>query len=274
MITLDYVGDGQPAHAIDLHRPAGAGPHPVLVWVHGGGWMSGDQRQLASSEHGMDQFLAALLERGYAVASVNYRLSNQARFPAQIHDVNGAIRHLRRQAADLGLDPARMAVAGDSAGGHLALLAAMGGPGLAGEVGGTGGSGTLRAVVSFYGVTDIARVHSDRAPLRDCPAGPQGASSPEGQLLGVDPGTAAGRTVANRASPLYRVAASQPPVYLTHGRWDCIVPAVQSERLHAAIQAKGGDSQLTLIDASHSDARFYTTAESVEPVLAFLERHL
>ena len=274
LATIDYAGDSSPAHRLDLYRPDAEGPHPVVVWVHGGGWLTGDRTEIASSTIGMKQFLDAMLAEGYAVASVDYRLTGTSQFPAQIQDVNGAIRYLRRQGSTLGLDSSRLVVAGDSAGGQLALLAAMGGSSMQGSVGGTSGEGRVTAAMSFYGVTDFTRMFSDRKPLQNCPASVVGLDSPEGRLLGVDPSLKKNAAVARRASPVYNVKASNPPIYLTHGRWDCTVPAAQSERLDAAIKAKGGKSQLTLIDASHADRKFFTTGQSLDPVMAFLQRHL
>lgn len=272
MKTLNYADDADPAHALDLYLPADSqGPRPVVVWVHGGGWFSGDKSQLNAADHGMRQWRDALLGKGYAVASVNYRLSGTARHPAQLDDVSAAVRYLRRESGNLGLASDRLAVAGESAGGHLALLTAMGGASH-GTIGGTQGSGPVQAVLSFYGVTDLTRLHADQAAQPSCPAAPAGVGSPEGKLLGYDP--AARRQAALDASPLGHVSGNTPPTYLTHGRWDCTVPPVQSQRLNDALQRAGRPVTLTLIDGSHADARFYTTAHSVDPALQFLAQHL
>jgi acetyl esterase/lipase len=213
---------------LDLHVPAGPGPWPLAVWVHGGAWLSGDRRTLPPTVAPVG-FHDRLLRRGYAVAGIDYRLSGEALFPAQLHDVKAAIRWLRAYAADLDLEPGRFAVWGESAGGHLVALAALtadaAGAELEGEVGLTGVSSRVQAVVDWYGVSDIVglgREHPD---------------SPEAQLLGGRPTDL--RELAALASPTEHAHAGAPPFLCMHGTDDQIVPYSQSEHLAAVLHAYG-----------------------------------
>ena len=115
--NLNYFGDSSPSHMLDLYLPAGSGPFPLVLFIHGGGWSTG------SKEPGAEYF-GGLPSRGFAVASINYRLSGEAKWPAQIQDCKAALRFLRANAANYGLDPNKMAIMGDSAGAHLAALVA------------------------------------------------------------------------------------------------------------------------------------------------------
>jgi acetyl esterase/lipase len=210
---------------LDLHVPAGDGPWPLAVWVHGGAWRTGDRRTLPDTIAPLD-FFARVRGRGYAVASLDYRLSGEARFPAQLHDVKAAIRWLRAYAADLGLDAGRFAVWGESAGGHLAALAGLtADASLEGEVGLTGVSSAVQAVVDWYGVSDIAALDRQRS------------DSPEALLLGGQPARL--RELAALASPTEHAHADAPPFLCVHGTEDQIVPYSQSEHLAAMLHAYG-----------------------------------
>jgi acetyl esterase/lipase len=113
-------GGFQP-QTLDLYRPAGEGPHPLVIYVHGGGWVGGTARNAGTFEN-FPGVLADLASRGYVVASVNYRLAGEARFPGAIQDVKAAVRYLRANAASLGVDPDKVLIWGSSAGGQLAGL--------------------------------------------------------------------------------------------------------------------------------------------------------
>ena len=189
---------------LDLYRPLSAGaPVPVIVWLHGGGWFTGD-RTLAPD---LAQHVA---DTGMAVASIEYRLSGQALFPAQLHDVRAAICFLRASAEELGLDPQAVGVWGASAGGHLVDLAAV----------------VAEAEATIPGM--------------------DGASSPEAWLIGGHP--AQNAEVARRASPLSWVHGAAPPFQISHGTADVLVSHRQSERLHEALVAAGADSELYLLE--------------------------
>lgn len=223
---------------LDLYRPPSArAPVPVIVWLHGGGWFTGD-RTLAP-----DLAQHATIT-GCAVASIEYRLSGQALFPAQLHDVRAAIRFLRASAEELGLDPQAVGVWGASAGGHLAALAGLTGhlPGLPGEED-TGGDASVQAVAESYAPVDLAAVVAEAEATIP---GMDGAKSPEARLIGGHPAQNVG--AARRASPLSWVHAAAPPFQISHGTADVLVSHRQSERLHEALVSVGADSELYLLE--------------------------
>jgi acetyl esterase/lipase len=214
---------------LDLYLPAGVGT-PVVIWLHGGGWFTGD-RTLAPD---LCRYFA---DRGIAMASVEYRLSGAALFPAQLHDVRAAIRYLRTHAAQWHLDPRRIGVWGSSAGGHLAALAGLTGhlDRLDGED--ESGDASVCAVAESYGPADLSE---SAAQL------PNGAPSPETRLLGGRPDALA--AAARAAGPLHQVTPHAPPFQISHGTADTVVPHRHSERLHTALLAAGVDSELFLVD--------------------------
>jgi acetyl esterase/lipase len=252
---------------MDIYQAnSGDGPRPVLVWIHGGGWQSGSHNQTPL-------MALALRDAGMTVASIGYRLSDQAIFPAQLHDCKGAIRYLRANAATYGIDPDRIAVWGSSAGGHLAALVATTG-GIARLEGTSGGnlkeSSRVQAGATFFGPTDLLFMEPD------CDAQPIGCgpnhdvpTSPESKLIGV---TGSGEGIgwlranignpappfpqlialANDANPITHVDADDPPLYIAHGALDTVVPLRQSERLRDAAASVGVESVFVAVpDAGH-----------------------
>jgi acetyl esterase/lipase len=213
-ITVSAPAGFRPLH-LDLHVPPGDGPFPVVLWIHGGGWQEGSRNMLPDSIAPFG-FHDRLLARGYAVADVDYRLAFEAQYPAQLTDVQAAIRWLRHYAAQLSLDPARFATLGESAGGQLAAMA-----GLLGD-----GDTAIQAVVNWYGAADL----TDRGDLDD-------PFTSTAILLG---GPVNGRLdFARSASPVHRVHPGAPPFLNMHGTVDQVVPFTQSERLANALRAHG-----------------------------------
>jgi acetyl esterase/lipase len=216
----------RPLH-LDLRVPPGAGPFPVVVWIHGGAWWAGTRLRLPETIAAVG-FHDRLLRRGYAVADVDYRLSREAIFPAQLYDVKAAIRWLRDYAAELRLDPDRFAAWGESAGGHLAALA-----GLTGDPG-----DGVQAVVDWYGVAGL---------IDDPPAAlPEGA--PGVWLLGGQP--AERPALAAKASPVNQVHPGAPPFLCMHGTADQTVPYRHSEVLTEALRAQGVRCDLHPVDGA------------------------
>lgn len=278
-LDLPYVTDGDPAHRLDVFVPGGGtAPRPLVVFVHGGSWAHGSKAVVRGGSGERTEVLRdVLLDHGYAVASVEYRFSQVARFPAQLHDVKAAVRYLRARAGDFHVDPTRFAVAGESAGGHLADLVGYTGaaqdPQLEGTLGVTGVSSAVSAVVSYYGVSDLSRVVPDRLDA-GCPRGQVGAASPEGRLVGVDPESTREADVVRRANPTTYVGVTSPPTFLLHGRRDCLVPAQQSARLYRLLRGFGVPAQYVTLDAPHGGPRFHTTPSVTRQVVEFLGRHL
>jgi acetyl esterase/lipase len=200
----------RPLH-LDLHVPPGDGPFPVLLWIHGGGWMTGSRVWTVDQ-----QFHERMLARGYAVADVDYRLALEAVWPAQQADIDAAVRWLRHHAVALRIDPDRFAVLGESAGGQLAAIAALTGT----------GDSAIQAVILWYGPADLSNRRDQDDPF-EFPA----------VLLG---GPLAERTaLARLASPLHNIHAGAPPFLLVHGTEDETVPFAEAVGFAEALRAQG-----------------------------------
>jgi acetyl esterase/lipase len=256
---------------MDLWVPARISP-PVVVWVHGGAWLLGDRRHLPFTLR-PGQVFDALLSAGTAVASIDYRHSREAVFPAQLHDTKAALRYLHAHRDVLGVDTSRIGLWGESAGAYLAALAALtaGRGDLEGDVGAAGPSGTVRAVVDWYGVSDVDSVPELAAPPQIANALPPGAPTDPLDLLleGVDGATRAA------ASPLAHVGPCAPPFLIVHGTADTAVPPRQSEILHAALTAAGATSDLVLVPgADHVFAGYDDVDALVARAVTHLDRHL
>jgi len=224
---LAYVVNGHERQKLDLFVPEKAdGPLPLVIWIHGGGWQNGSKENCPPLRQGYP-------ERGYAVASLNYRLSGHAVFPAQIEDCKAAIRWLRAHAAAYGLDPQRFGVWGSSAGGHLAALVGTSGDVPAFEVGAhRDQSSRVQAVCDYYGPTDFNVFVS--TPGYETHGT---AQSPEAKLLG---GAVRDRPAeVARANPITHVSRDDPPFLIVHGDQDRTVPLNQSQLLHDALRRAG-----------------------------------
>ncbi len=270
-----YVdGGGQSQNLLlDLQVPIGAtAATPLVVWVHGGGWSAGSRLPIPAR-------VTALCPRGYAIASVDYRLSGTATWPAQIHDVKGAIRWLRASAATYNLDPDRFGVWGSSAGGHLvAFLGAAGGVGpvtignvsldLEGTTGGNlGHSSRVQAVVDWFGPTDLLQ-------MRFYPSGinHDAVDSPEGRLLGGAVPDSPERVAT--ANPITFLSPDDPPYLIMHGTVDNTVPFHQSELLHRALLGRNlRGISVPILGAGHGGAGFEAPA-NLQMVNGFLDANL
>jgi acetyl esterase/lipase len=226
--------------------PDGDGPFPVVVFLHGGGWQVGSRHSAGPAYRGAQPSpFEHIALAGIAVASIDYRLSGEAIWPAQLHDAKAAIRWLRARADELGIDPGRIAAWGESAGGHLAeLLGLVTDPALEGDVGITGPSSAVSAVVAWYAPSDIAAVATDLG------VDPADATTREARLLGAPAPDVP--ELAAQASPMSHVTPDAPPFLLLHGEADRFIPFVQSVRLHTALVEAGAESDIVLYeDADH-----------------------
>lgn len=222
---------------LDLYRPKNASTtHPLVIYIHGGGWQSGHTRHSGAFEN-WPGVLASLASKGYVVASLEYRLSGEAPFPAAFDDVKAAVIWLRARADRFGIDPTRVLVWGGSAGGHLAALTATS----CGESAQSTPSACVQGLVAWYGIFDFASILQAE--------GARDANSPAAgnRFLACTKGVCDSKLV-RMASPIAFVDSKDPPALLIHGRRDAVVAVEQSVRFNAALQAKGVPSTLKIIE--------------------------
>jgi acetyl esterase/lipase len=225
---------------MDVVLPAtNAGPGPVVVWVHGGAWLFGSRLHGPMTEPAC----RALIDRGIAVALVEYRFSGEARFPACLHDVRAAVRWLRRFGASVGVDGEAIGIWGESSGGHLAAFIAMDGTDerLEGSVGVTGFRSDVAAAVAWYPPTDFLAMGPDGTGWPD-------PTTPEALLIGG--ATRERREEAAFASPVSHVNAGAAPTLLVHGLQDTLIRPQQSALLHEALRAVGAVSELEWVEGA------------------------
>jgi acetyl esterase/lipase len=244
---------------LDIYLPKGAANPPLVLWIHGGAFKFGDK----AKPEGLAQFLAA----GIAVASMNYRFSSEAIWPAQLDDLKAAVIFLCTNAARFGFDGARIASFGASAGGHLS---AMAGIALAGDP-----QTRLSAAVSWFPPVDFTTMDADieatgvtRKTGRN-----DAADSPESQLVGAP--VAENPQKALEASPLTYIerlsaGVTPPPFLIMHGAQDQMIGRGQSERLAAALAARGGEAQFVLLPEGGHGTGDFEKPETVAQVIAFL----
>ena len=258
LADLEYSAPATGPLALDLFLPeADAGrPLPMVVWIHGGGWANGSKQNCP---------LAYLAARGYAVASVDYRLTAVAQWPAQIDDCRAAVRWLRLHASAHGLDPDRVGVAGGSAGGHLAALLGTLDPPADETV-----SSRVRAVCDLYGPSDLLTMPPNVPGPGKTDA--DLANSNGAKLLG---GTVKDRPeLARQASALFQASAGDAPFLILHGDQDQRVPLDQSQRLHERLQEVGVPSELVVLPAAGHGGPAFQTPEIQARVKQFFDAHL
>ena len=243
---VEYARVGEQVLKLDLHLPpASNSPAPLIVWIHGGGWRSGTKDGVP---------LAPLVARGWAVASVEYRLTPVAPFPANIHDLKAALRFLRARSSEYHLQTDRIAIAGGSAGGHLAALVGVtnGHPELEGEVGTHRAQRSdVHAIVSFYGASNLETILRQSTPFG------LGVRIPALQLLfrGQPEEKPA---LAKLASPVAHVDAKDPPLLLIHGDQDPQMPVAQSLEFVGAYERVGLKPRFVPMHGSvHGGKEFY-----------------
>lgn len=237
--------DGQKLK-LDLYLPSVDGKAPLVVWIHGGGWRAGSKNKLP---------IQKITEHGFAIASISYRFSEKATFPAQIHDCKAAVRWLRAHQDRLGYNAEWIAVAGSSAGGHLALLLGTSG-GVAELEGVVGGnldqSSTVQAVIDYFGPSDFVlrgKTQPERA-YTDI--------SGSFALMGGVTGQRRDEKTERFASPATYVSNDDPPLLILHGRVDKTVLLDQSEHIAKLYAQAGLDAELVVLDkAGHGGKLFF-----------------
>jgi acetyl esterase/lipase len=254
---------GQPHHGrqrFDLYLPAGcnAGGMPLVVWIHGDTWRDGSKA---------DCPVTWLANQGYAVASIGYRLSETAVFPAQLDDCREAIAEIERNADVWGIDRDRVAVVGSGAGGHLAALV-----GLTSQPAAARATSTDRT--SHATLPRIAAVCAVAAPTSLTTLGPEQdrAGSPASRLVGGP--LPEFREAAQRASPVTHVSADDPPVLILHGATDATVPPKQAVEFAATLKAAGVDHTLVILPSVGHKPGLDLGTPGGQSLLAFLDRVL
>lgn len=245
---------------LDLHHPGTENP-ALIVYVHGGAWRAGSRKEVP---------ITGLMKEGFAIASVDYRLSTQAKFPAQIHDIKAAIRFLRANAEELHIDARHIAVIGSSAGGHLAALTGVtnGHPVLEGKVGEhLEQSSGVQCIVSLYGASNLQTILGQstefglkmRVPALQLLLGGTPEEQPELAIL---------------ASPVSHLDANDPPVLLIHGDADPQMPPEQSQEFHRrCVAAEVVVQSVNIPGGRHGGPEFYDVAR-LGIVADFLQKQL
>jgi acetyl esterase/lipase len=252
-LTVARIQGFRPLHA-DLQVPPGSGRRPLIAFLHGGAFWQGSRVDLPVilDELRAPGFYERLLSRGYAVADVDYRLSGEAAFPAQLHDVQAALRWFRTFADELNLDTDRFAVWGESAGATLAALAGLD----------KDADVPVQAVVDWYGPTDFTGL-GEHISRRD----------PAHALLACGTPGAADR--ARAASPLHQIHPDAPPFLIMHGTLDTAVPWSEGERLAEALRAAGVRADLVAVEGGgHVFQGVDDIGGLVDTVLDFLDEVL
>lgn len=265
--NVTYGKSGSTELKLDIARPQGDGPHPAIVFIHGGGWYQGARQRYRD-------VIREAAERGYVAATITYRLMEfdkenketataEPRFPAQIHDAKAAIRWLRANADKYHVDPNRIGVTGESAGGHLSLLVGLADAkaNLEGDGGSPDQSSRVQAVVNVFGPTDMATCYETSSVAWIFRL-----------FMGGSPEEAAETYKA--ASPLTYVSSDDPPVLTIHGDKDALVPIAQAEMLDEKMKAAEADHTLLLLKGQGHGFGGDAKQKSVEALWDFFEKHL
>ncbi len=258
---IEYATVGETQLRLDLHFPLHASNSPLVVWIHGGAWRSGSKSEMPLGE---------LVKSGYTVASVDYRLSPVAQFPAQVHDIKAAIRYLRHLSKRYGYRSDRIAIAGSSAGGHLAAL--VGVTNEHKQLEGTIGdcldeSSRVDAIVDLYGPTNFATILQQstphgldvRVPALQLLLGAQPEDRPE---------------LAKLASPVSHIDSQDPPLLLVHGDQDPQVPINQSHELHGRYREFNLPVEFEVIYGGQHGGDAFFDEKRMQLIKSFLDKHL
>lgn len=259
--NVSYHNDTLPKHLLDIYLPANAkGKVPLVIFIHGGGWLSNDK--YADMGY-MEKTVAEIVSSGFALASIDYRFSTQAVFPAQMQDCNRAISYLYDNADKYGFDKNRFAIMGFSAGGHLASMVGLSKNNnvAAFFMPETSKSFSFKAVVDFYGPAELILF-----------PGSDDAKSPEGLLLGAAPLDRP--DLAKAASPVTYVDKNDPPFLIIHGEKDQLVSTKHSELLSSWLRVSGVENELIIVKDAPHFGEMFDADEVRNKVMIFLRKRL
>lgn len=259
--NVSYNNDTLPKHLLDIYLPANAkGKLPLVIFIHGGGWLSNDK--YADMGY-MKKTVAEIVSSGFALASIDYRFSTQAVFPAQMQDCNRAVSFLYDNADKYGFDKNRFAVMGFSAGGHLASMVGLSKNNEipAFYMPGTSKSFSFKAVVDFYGPAELILF-----------PGSNDEKSPEGLLIGAAP--LSRPDLAKAASPITYVDKNDPPFLIIHGEKDEMVATKHSQLLSAWLSVSGVQNELVIVKDAPHFGEMFDSDEVRNKVMTFLRKRL
>ncbi len=258
ILDLVYATVAGKPLGLDLHLPQDVRHPPLVVYIHGGAWAAGNK----------SEYPAFLVARGFAVASLDFRSTNDAPFPADVHDIKAGIRFLRAKAAEYGYRDERIAIAGASSGGHLAALVGVtnGDRTLEGTEGDyLGQSSGVQAIVSYFGASDLTTILAQSTPH-----GLSVRVPALKRLLGSPPDQVP--ELARQASPIFHVDHNDPPILLLHGDQDIQMPLNQLYELQWAYEQAGLHPEVLILHGVGHAAEPFFTGAPAERVVQFLRR--
>ena len=265
---IAYIAGGDDSQMLDLYLPEQPAekPLPLIVHIHGGGWRGGSKFPCP---------VALMVLKGYAVASVEYRFSQKAIFPAQIQDCQAAIRWLRAHASQYNFDTKHVGVVGGSAGGHLsALVGTSGGKKAFPIIGGNEDqSDAVQAVCDYFGPADFNTVVQQAAEDKNVKNifKFNTPSDPYSTLIGTKLDD---KAKADAVSPVHYVSKDSPPTLILHGTSDALVPYAQSEEFAAALKEKGVEVWLQKLPGSGHGGPAFNKPALIALIQNFFEKHL
>ncbi len=240
--------DTHPQTVMDIYKPAGKGPHPAMIVIHGGGWTGGAKASM------VDNWVVRYLEKGFVVANVEYRLAAVATAPAAVEDALKAANFFFDNAKKYGVDPKRVAVTGSSAGGHLALMV-----GMTPKSAKLGKPVKIRAVINFYGITDVDdQLHGPnmrKYAITWVPDGPERTA------------------IARRVSPMTYVRKDVPPVLTLHGDADATVPYQHGINITKALNEAGAKAEMISVPKGAHGFPEETQERLYPQIFEFLKKH-
>jgi acetyl esterase/lipase len=258
---IEYAVGANGPLRLDLYKPATGANPPLLVWVHGGAWENGNKDAMP---------VGALVDHGFAIASLDFSPASKAVFPGQIHEIKAAIRYLRAEAPRHGYDARRVGIMGASSGGHLAAVVGTtnGNKELEGTLGDHDGqSSNVQAIVSYFGASNLTTILKQSTPF-----GLNIREPALKRLLGAAP--TENEAIAKLASPVFQVDRTDPPLFMLHGDQDPQMPINQSHELEGVYEKQGLAANLIVVHgAAHGGDAFFAP-HNIERVAEFLDSHL